>query len=202
MSSCYRGTTVVLKLNTDFSSLGTAQVLQRKHTLQLQSNVNKARCSVPMRLVVAQILVCLLWNLSSVYEIWKYRQSTSRVQPSVLQNLRVYRQWARLTCEGVAVPGMLQCLATISDSTRSTLAFISGTGWGETQPAQSEGSELSRCCSDVKDSAAEALQRQADVFRQKPLSAEEQEHVKRVDRIIMNVLSQVWTAFRLRSVPA
>lgn len=44
---------------------------------------------------------------------------------------------------------------------------------------------------DVGDDAAEAVQRQADSFRQKPLSAEEQEHVKRVDRIIMNVLSQV-----------
>ena len=32
---------------------------------------------------------------------------------------------------------------------------------------------------DIGDDAAEALQRQADIFRQKPLSAEEQEHVKR-----------------------
>ena len=43
----------------------------------------------------------------------------------------------------------------------------------------------------MEDTAAEALQKQADIFRQKPLSAEEQEHVKRVDRIILTSLKKV-----------
>ncbi len=47
------------------------------------------------------------------------------------------------------------------------------------------------CIADVEDTAAEALQKQADIFRQKPLSAEEQDHVKRIDRIILTSLKKV-----------
>ena len=53
----------------------------------------------------------------------------------------------------------------------------------------------------MEDTAAEALQKQADIFRQKPLSAEEQENVKRVDRIILTSLRKVRIAELMHTIP-